>query len=166
MQWGGARSAVTVTAGKQVRNENVPAKQAGHHDGSERISESVCGAQVDDDPLGPPPAGSAPTRTAVLVSVPVPVLPFPKPEPEPKQLICPRALISRQKALDLRKKAHQSARRIDYLWSRSSHTQADKQVLREQTAAHALGDEAACRLYQRLALGAVLSGDHAVTAAR
>ena len=129
-------------------------------------NESVCGAQVDDDPLGPPPAGSAPTRTAVLVSVPVPVLPFPEPEPEPKQLICPRALISRQKALDLRKKAHQSARRIDYLWSRSSHTQADKQVLREQTAAHALGDEAACRLYQRLALGAVLSGDHAVTAAR
>jgi hypothetical protein len=46
---------------------------------------------------------------------------------------------------------------IDYSWSVAVHERPQARVRREQHSAHARGSAAACRLYQRLALGAVFN---------
>ena len=70
-------------------------------------------------------------------------------KPEPARGIVTRELAEQAAA-------QRMGRPIDY--SRSAfYKSAGRRARRERTAAHALGDEAACRLFQRLALGAVLN---------
>ena len=80
----------------------------------------------------------------------------PETEPEPEL----EQLVSREAAAE---RAAERRNPIDYSWSQQIRGRPASRIRHELVAAHRLGDEAASRLYQRLALAAVLSdrvGEH------
>ena len=73
----------------------------------------------------------------------------------------PPPIVTREEAEESSRRASQSRPPIDYSWqderAHGIQYRTTRMVEQERKHAHALGDEAACRLYQRLALAAVMS---------
>ena len=75
--------------------------------------------------------------------------------------VLPPPIVTREEAEESSRRASQSRPPIDYSWqderAHGPQYRTTRMVQKERKHAHALGDEAACRLYQRLALAAVMS---------